>query len=160
MSVNFRFHVITRPFSSVTSIASRLDSSVAFNIESERVSSVLFLSRASLISINSCSVRRLATGTAFADWSATDLSNFSSLVFINFARESSQPYPCRRRISSNARKTSMRCFFSITRSVCSNSRRTVRCRAVLIGLQVLIFVVVKCSSGGVGKRCLAFGDFS
>jgi hypothetical protein len=41
-------------------------------------------------------------------------------------------------ISSNARKTSMRCFFNITRSVCSNSRTTVRYRAVLIGLQVFI----------------------
>jgi len=43
-------------------------------------------------------------------------------------------------ISSNAFKTSMRCFFSITRSVCSNSRITVRYRAVLICLQVFIFV--------------------
>jgi 5S rRNA maturation endonuclease (ribonuclease M5) len=42
--------------------------------------------------------------------------------------------------SSNARKTSTRCFFSITRSSCSNSRTTVRYRAVFMGLQVFIFV--------------------
>ena len=41
-------------------------------------------------------------------------------------------------ISSNARKPSTRCFFSITRSVCSNSRTTVRYRTVFKGLQVFI----------------------
>ena len=52
-------------------------------------------------------------------------------------------------ISSNARKTSTRCFFSITRSACSNSRTTVRYRTVFKGLQVLY--LVKCSPGGWGK---------
>jgi hypothetical protein len=52
-------------------------------------------------------------------------------------------------ISSNARKTSTRCFFSITRSACSNSRTTVRYRTVFKGLQVLY--LVKCCPGGGGK---------
>ena len=55
-------------------------------------------------------------------------------------------------ISSNARKTSTRRFFSITRSACSNSRTTVRYRAVFIALQVFIFKCgLKCSPEGEGK---------
>jgi hypothetical protein len=63
-------------------------------------------------------------------------------------------------ISSNARKTSMRCFFNITRSVCSNSRTTGRYRAVFKGLQVFyICVWLNCSSGGLGESCLVFHKF-
>ncbi len=55
-------------------------------------------------------------------------------------------------ISSKARKTSTRCFFSVTRSACSTSRTTGRYRAVFIGLQVFMFVCgLKCSPGGGGK---------
>ena len=39
-------------------------------------------------------------------------------------RARTRPAHVRRCISSNARKTSTRCFFSITRSACSNSRTT------------------------------------
>ena len=55
-------------------------------------------------------------------------------------------------ISSNARKTSMRCFFSVRRSACSNSRTTGRYRAVFKGLQVFIFVCgLNVVPGGGGK---------
>ena len=53
---------------------------------------------------------------------------------------SSSGWWCCSCVSSNARKTSTRCFLSITRSACSNSRTPVRYRAVFIGLQVFIFV--------------------
>ena len=48
-------------------------------------------------------------------------------------------------ISSNARKTSTRCFFSITRSACSNSRTTALYRAfVAAGLELIsaVFIIV------------------
>ena len=47
-------------------------------------------------------------------------------------------------------------LFSVTRSACSNSRRTGRYRAVLIGLQVFIFGVWLNVVLGVGESCLAF----
>ena len=48
-------------------------------------------------------------------------------------------------ISSNARKTSTRCFFSITRSACSNSRRTALYRAlVAAGLELISAVFICC----------------
>jgi hypothetical protein len=53
---------------------------------------------------------------------------------------SSSGWWCCSCVSSNARKTSTRCFFSVTRSPCSNSRTTVRYRTVFIGLQVFILV--------------------
>ena len=55
-------------------------------------------------------------------------------------------------ISSNARKTSMRCFFSVRRSACSNSRTTGRYRAVFKGLQVFIFVCGLDVVLGVGEK--------
>ena len=48
-------------------------------------------------------------------------------------------------ISSNARKTSTRCFFSITRSACSNSRTTALYRAfVAAGFELIssVFIIV------------------
>ena len=47
-------------------------------------------------------------------------------------------------ISSNARKTSTRRFFSITRSACSNSRTTVRYRAFVAAGHELVFAVFIC----------------
>ena len=63
-------------------------------------------------------------------------------------------------VSSNARKTSTRCFFSVTRSPCSNSRTTGRYRAVFIGLQVFIFKWRLNVVLGVGESCLVFREFS
>ena len=99
MSMNFRFHVITRPFSSVTRIASVFDSSVALIMESECVSSALFFSSASLIS------NQFLLGAATGNENRVcglERSRLEQLLFvllgsINFSPESRQPSPCRGR---------------------------------------------------------------
>jgi hypothetical protein len=58
---------------------------------------------------------------------------------------SSSGWWCCSCVSSNARKTSTRCFFSITRSACSNSRTPVRYRTVFIGLQAFLLLRVQCA---------------